>query len=290
MLRNAIFRALRRRRGGTPGDEGDWTGYEEPEVCGGDEPLRLDPGSMVLPGARLRDPDRAWAGLPLAPLDPAHLVRNRVITHEKSDPAHVPFDLLRTRLMHLLRSRGWTRVGITSPTKGCGKTFVSANLALSLARRSSSRVVLVDLDLRLPRLARMLGVERPARLRDFLAGETAMAEQIVRGQPNLALCLNAQKEPDASELMQDPKTGATLAHMRAALQPDVVLYDLPPMLATDDVVGFLPEIDGMLLVAGGGMTQGSDIEECERLLGQQTPLIGVILNRAEDASAARYYS
>ena len=255
-----------------------------------EEPLRLDPRSMVMPGAALRDPDRAWAGLRRAPPDPKHLVRNRVITHERTDPAHVPFDLLRTRLMHLLRSRGWSRVGITSPTKGCGKTFVSANLALSLARRPSCRVVLVDLDLRVPRLAPMLGVEPPGRLRDFLAGETAMSEQIVRGQSNLALCLNSVKEPDSSELMQDPKCGATLAYMRAALQPDVLLYDLPPMLATDDVVAFLPEIDGVLLVAGGGMTQGSDIEECERLLGQQTPLIGVILNRAEDVAASRYYS
>lgn len=116
-----------------------------------------------------------------------------------------------------------------------------------------------------------------------------MTEHILRGQDNLALGLNSAKEINSSELIQDPKTGATLAHMRAALQPDVVLYDMPPMLVTDDVVGFLPEIDGVLLVAGGGITQGSDIEACERLLAQQAPLIGVILNKAEDASPGRYY-
>ena len=76
--------------------------------------------------------------------------------------------------------------------------------------------------------------------------------------------------------------------MQAALQPDVVLYDLPPALACDDVIAFLPQLDGVLLVVGGGLTQAEDVRKCERLLAGQTPLLGVILNKAEDPSIEPY--
>ena len=102
--------------------------------------------------------DAAWERLRTVTLDRRHLTRHRVIAADRVDPAHVAFDVLRTRLLQTLRARGWRRVAITSPTQGCGKTFVAANLAFSLSRRASCRTVLLDLDLRIPSLAAVLGV------------------------------------------------------------------------------------------------------------------------------------
>lgn len=123
---------------------------------------------------------------------------------------------------------------------------------------------------------------------DFLTGRRPVERHFLRIAPNLAVGLNAAPVPDASELLQEPRTAATLAAMQEALRPDVVLYDLPPALLCDDLIAFLPQVDGVLLVAGGGITRAEDVRRCERLLADQTPLLGMILNKAEDARLESY--
>lgn len=235
-------------------------------------------------------PDEDWEALSRFALDPRHLARNRVISAGRTDPAHVAFNVLRTRILRALKARGWSRIGITSPSQGCGKTFVASNLALSLSRQASCRTVLVDMDLRIPALARVLGVPNPGRIQEFLTGETPFAAHFLRVTPNLAVGLNSEMVPDSAELMQEPATATALDAMRAAFRPDVVLYDLPPALVCDDVFAFLPQLDCVLVVAGGGTSKAEDVRKCERLFADQIPILGVILNRSEDPAIEPYGS
>ena len=246
-----------------------------------------EPGAIHDVAAPTTDP---WATIPFASLDHRHLARHRVVTFGRHDPAHVAFDLLRTRLLQALKTRNWSRVAITSPSKACGKTFVAANLALSLARRPSCRVALMDLDLRIPSLSRVLGVRGTAGMVDFLAGQRPLEALLRRVAPNLAVGAGSQPFPDSAELLQEPSTAAALDGLRKLLTPDVILYDLPPALACDDVIAFLPQVDCVLLVAAGGITSAKEIRECERLLSGQAPLLGCLLNKAEDAAIEPYYS
>lgn len=229
-----------------------------------------------------------WAILAPAVLKPAHLARHRVISAGRTDPVHVTFDVLRTRLLRALRAHGWSRVAITSPTPGCGKTFVAANLAFSLSRQASCRTLVMDLDLRIPSLAHTLGVRAPGPIADVLTGTRTPAEHLLRLAPNLAAGLNDAPVPDAAELLQEPGTAAALAALIGEMKPDVVLYDLPPALACDDVIAFLPQVDGILLVANGAATKGEEIRACERLFGDTVPLLGVVLNRADERGAEAY--
>jgi Mrp family chromosome partitioning ATPase len=234
--------------------------------------------------------DDAWLRIPAYVLDERHLARHRVVSFDRHDPAHVAFDLLRTRLLQALKARGWSRVAITSPSKACGKTFVAANLALSLSRRQSCRAVLLDLDLRIPNLARVLGIRDTARTADFLTGACPPEALLRRVSPNLAVGAHAEPFPASAELLQEPSAVQALDRILAELSPDVVIYDLPPALACDDVLAILPEVDGVLLVAAGGRTSADEVRACERLFAGQVPLIGVILNKAEDAAIEPYYS
>ncbi|TPE48523.1 CpsD/CapB family tyrosine-protein kinase [Amaricoccus solimangrovi] len=242
-----------------------------------------------LAGGTAPGSEAAWAALAEAVLEPRRLARNRIVAGGRSDPAHVPFDLLRTRMLRALRERGWRRVGITSASPGCGKTFVTANLALSVARRESCRVIALDLDLRIPSLAKALGQRGSARIEDLLAGRTAPADHLRRVGPNLALGLNAAPVGNPAELLEEPGTAAALARIEAGFAPDVILCDLPPALACDDVLAILPRLDALLLVAGAGITTPTQIRSCEKLFGE-TPLLGVILNRAEDGPVEPYYA
>ncbi|MEM6933026.1 MAG: CpsD/CapB family tyrosine-protein kinase [Pseudomonadota bacterium] len=230
----------------------------------------------------------AWETLEELDLEPGHLEKHRVVSHAKSEPAYLAFDVLRTRLLRAFTKHGWSRLGITSPNKSSGKTFVSTNLALSLTRAQNQRALLMDMDLRLPNVAKTLGVTNPEPARWFLSGDVPAEEYLRRYGPNLALGLNDKRVRDSAELILDPCTGKALAQMREKLAPDIEIYDLPPILACDDVIGFLPHIDCILLVIGGGSTRADEVAECERILADQTHLLGVLLNKAEDPDPSQY--
>lgn len=262
---------------------------------GGGGPAALPAGSNVarfpLSGPLLSpraDVAETWAALPEATPDAAALARARIVARGPGHPATAAFDLLRTRLVQAMEDHGWRRVAVTSPTGGCGKTVVAANLAFSLARRPSSRSVLVDFDMRRPGLAAALGIASPGPLPALLRTRGSMLDHLCRVGANLAVGLNDEPAADAAELLQEPVTADILAAMVEALEPDVVIYDLPPALGRDDVTAFLPLVDGVLLVADATRTLARDITACEQAFEGRTQLFGVILNRADPVGLGRH--
>ncbi len=229
-----------------------------------------------------------WDRLEEVTIDPAVLARNRIVTYSKDDPAHVPFDILRTKILKLFERNGWKSVAVTSPTMACGKTLISTNLAFSFARQKTSRTVLADVDLKRPQVRKIIGADCQVSMGDFLSGEIEVADYFKRFDRNLALGLTNQSFRHSAELLQDKKAKDALAEMNRTLQPDVVIYDLPPMLASDDVMSFLEHVDCVLLIAASGISTIREIEECERQLSDLTNLAGVILNKY-DLKSESYY-
>ena len=230
-----------------------------------------------------------WNDMAHISVNEALLDRNLVITASRTDPSHSAFEVLRTRLVMALAEKGWTRVAVTSPTDGSGKTFTAVNLAIALSRYDSCRTVLLDMDMRRPGdMARMLGARAPGSMADFLRGGRAVETHLLRmGQnllkigPNLAIGLNDRVESYASEILKHPDTSRVLERMTTELQPDVVLYDMPSVLTHDDVLAFRQHFDAVLLVSGGGITTSDDLSEVMRRMGEAVPLLDVVLNRGE---------
>lgn len=236
-----------------------------------------------------------WDMLDVVPVDIPHLERNLVITASRKDPAHGAFDVLRTRLVQTLLEHGWKRVAITSPSRNCGKTFAAVNLAISLSRYEASRTILLDFDMRNPSIADVIGDTRPGKMGDFLRGKVPSELALVKFDhnelnigPSLAIGTNDAVEPYAAELAQDPSTAQSLDRMMEEMSPDIVLYDMPPALAFDDVIAFRPHFDGVLMVVGGGETRPEDVREVMRRLGEDVPLLGVVLNQAEGEDGSDY--
>lgn len=255
-------------------------------------PAEAAPPAPAPPGAGMAG---NWSALATIPVDPAQMERNLIITAARIDPAHGAFDVLRTRMVQAMAERGWKRVGITSPTKGCGKSFTALNLAVALSRYDRSRTVLLDMDLRIPALAKYLGVSDPGSIGDMLRGLTAPAQHLRRFAPNglhiggnVALGLNDRRESFAAELFQDPATAATLDRIDAEFAPDIMLFDLPPALAQDDVIALRPLYDCILMVVGGGKTTPRELRESIRRIGEDKPVLGMILNKADGEGVDEY--
>ena len=176
-----------------------------------------------------------------------------------SHPAATAFDILRTRLLRGLAEKGWKRIAVTSPTHGCGKSFVATNPAFSLARRPASRTLLMDFDLRHPEIAQILGVKDDISLGEFLAGDQPLETAFRRFGYTLALGLNTRPINKASETLHDPDTVVALAAMIEQLDPEVVIYDVPPALVNDDLLALGPSLDAVLLVTDGTRTSPEEI-------------------------------
>ena len=224
-----------------------------------------------------------WDSLRDVKLKSRHLTRSRMISATRSDPAHASFDMLRTRVLQEMSDRHWSRLAVTSPTKGCGTTFVAANLAISMSRRESGRTILMDMDLRNPGLVNALGLSNAETMQDYLEGHVPPEEFLLRVGPNLAIGPNSASVENAAELLQETMTADVLEELQDIFCPDVILYDLPPVLASDEFIAFLPNLDAILLVLGGGVSMAKEVRRVEKLIGGAVPILGVILNRAEDA-------
>jgi len=220
-----------------------------------------------------------WENLPKLSADPKLLARNRIVTAYRSDPAYVAFDMLRTALLQNLRQNNWTSVAITSPTPACGKSVVSLNLAFSLANQKECRTALIDLDLRRPQIGKLLGLKTPPSAESFLKGHADIEDVFIRYSDNVAIAANNRPVRFAAELLQSSDTAKTLKRVKQKLDPDVMIFDMPPMLSSDDVLAFAPNVDCAILVVAAEMTTMREADLCERSLAEKTNVIGVVLNK-----------
>ena len=239
--------------------------------------------------AQIEPPVDMWKSLQRVPMG-AQLGGRRarrsvpsLIEYFRADPIAKGFDLLRTRLVRTIRAYGWRRIAVVSPTQGCGTTFTAVNLALSLSRVPGSRTILMDLNQRTPGVADALGLRSNHSVTQFLSAEVGLQDYLQRPSPTLAIGVTTGPCSYAAELLHDPLTGEVLDDMIEALEPDLVIYDLPPKLEYDDLAAFLPQVDGVLLIADGTKTVPAHIAACERLLEGQCQLLGVVLNRGRAA-------
>lgn len=234
------------------------------------------------PGTPTSHTDEVWASLDELPIDADKMRRERIVAFQKTDPSHVTFDVLRTRLLKVMRENGWTRLAITSPTKGCGKTVITMNLAFSLSRHPNSRTMLIDMDLKAPRVSSILGAQGKRQISWFLTGQTPAERFFQRVGDNLAIGLNTVRVRDSAEMIENPATEVAISNAQRMLRPETVLFDLPPMLVNDDALAFTQTADCVLLVIAAGESRAADIDECERLLTANSNFLGILLNKHRD--------
>jgi protein-tyrosine kinase len=221
----------------------------------------------------------------------AHLDAARIVAHGASNPQGRSYDMLRTQVLQEMDKKSWQFLAVTSPTAACGKTVTACNLAMSIARLPERSVLLVDLDLRKPRVAEYLGLAETGGILGVLEGRATLPSSILQASigPNSLLVLpGSVSSSGSSEWMASQTLSTLLQTVKRDFRSRIVIFDLPPMLMGDDVISILPRMDAVLLVAGVGATSVSDIKECQRHL-QRTPVVRVVVNKATETNDSYYY-
>jgi len=221
-------------------------------------------------------------------LNPRHLEENRIVTVNKTDPRGSAFDMLRTKILKTMSENGWRTIAITSPRADCGKTTVAINLAISIARQPSYTSLVVDCDLHQPKVGAYLGIPRQNSLVDCIEGRREVSDALVNpGIPRFTVLANSKPIAHASELLCSDNVKELVVELRERYERRVVIFDLPPVLTSDDALAFLPQVDCALLVIGSGVTTKSDIDDSQRLLAS-TNVLGTVLNMADDCNLPPY--
>ena len=224
-------------------------------------------------------------------LNPAHLLANRVVSHDGADVRSRPYDMLRIQILASMAQNGWKVLGVTSPTPGCGKTLTAINFALSIARQPEQSVVLVDADLQKPHVADCLGLaHQGGGTLDILENRGTLRNSIipVRTGNHHLFVLPTTATRQSSALMGSRATRNLFQDIKRSFQSHIVIVDLPPMLTGDDVIAALPQVDCVLLIAAVGQTKVSEIEECNRHL-ESSHLVRLVINKSTEPNSMYYY-
>ncbi|MEE8059768.1 MAG: CpsD/CapB family tyrosine-protein kinase [Pseudomonadales bacterium] len=214
-------------------------------------------------------------------LNEAALRQNRVIAGFNFDKRAEPYRQLRTQVLQKLRSNSWKTLAITSPNENAGKTLTAVNLAISLSMEVNQTVMLVDLDLRSPKVLKTLAIDVEQGLVDHLKGEVSVEDILVNPDFERLVILPGKADPNySSEILSSPEMTALLNDLTHRYESRIIIFDLPALLSNDDALVFTPFVDAALLVVEDGITTPDEVERALQLL-EGTHLLGTILNKAE---------
>lgn len=230
----------------------------------------------------------AWAALPNLEPDERLLNSHRIVSFFGRKEA-TPFDMLRTKMVQQMKGNNWKRIAITSPTARCGKTTITSNLAFSLARQADLKTIVVEADLRRPALASTLGIKEQQSLARALGGHERVSAHMVRYGNNLAFATNLAATANSAELLQSATAQEVLAEIETNYAPDIILFDTAPLLSSDDTIGFLGNVDAVIIVAASELSTIEEVDLAETECAGVTQVMGVVLNKSRYSNGGYGY-
>ena len=217
------------------------------------------------------------------PVSQEAMKENRVVVDDENNPCSHAYKVLRTRVWQQMRAHGWNTIGVTSANPGEGKSLTAVNLALGLAKMDVAQtVILVDLDMRRPSLHSYFGFWPEMGISDYLQGGAGLSEVLVQPDFGKVILLPGNMPfANSSEIISSSRMQRLLSEIKVHFPSRLVIFDLPPLLQTDDVMVFAPNVDSILFVIEEGRSTSDEIRQAIDLI-KDVNLIGTVLNKSED--------
>lgn len=212
-----------------------------------------------------------------------------IILHKPDSVPSESFRALRTRIQFSRPDKETLKtIVITSPAPQEGKTFVTINLAGSFAQ-AEKKVLLVDCDLRKPRVHRVFDAKKEPGLIDYLIGDKTLEQVTHKSElKNLEFITSGTIPPNPAEMLDSKHMDEFLAVVREKY--DYVIIDSPPIIAVTDAEILAKKVDGAVLVVSSEITEYQMMERANQLIHHDnTTLIGTVLNSFDTHSAYGTY-
>jgi capsular exopolysaccharide synthesis family protein len=201
-----------------------------------------------------------------------------IVMHHPRSPTAEAFRALRTNLEFAGVDQTLHTILVTSPSPEDGKSTIAVNLAASMVQ-GGKRILLLDADLRRPRVHRQLQLSNSLGLSDLFRQQMELDEvkQCCPEMENLSVITSSSIPPNPTELLNSVRMDEVLA--TAKEQADIVIIDSPPFIVSDPIV-LAAKVDGIVLVLQPGQTSFTAVQEImTQLQRANARLLGVVLNR-----------
>jgi len=215
-------------------------------------------------------------------LDERELKERLIVAGFAHDSRSEPYRQLRGQILQKFRREKWQTLAITSPNNGSGRTLTAMNLAISLSLEANQTVLLVDLDLRNPGVARCIGLDDiEYGIVDYVKGEKPLQNILINpGFERLVLLPGTPQGAFTSEILSSPEMQAVKDELVSRYPSRLIIFDLPAVLSHDDALSFAPGCDATLMVLEEGGSKKKDIERAYHLLSGCN-MIGSVLNKVK---------
>ncbi|MGC8826589.1 MAG: polysaccharide biosynthesis tyrosine autokinase [Anaerolineae bacterium] len=210
-----------------------------------------------------------------------------IVADDPSSLVTEAFRKVRTNLWFASVDHPLHIIMVTSPSPMEGKSFIAANLAAAIAQ-SGKRVILVDADLRRPRLHRLFQVRPQSGLTQSLLDGNLQSHLLESPVENLLLLPAGPLPPNPTELLASQRMADALEELGRLA--DVVVVDTVPVLPLADSLVLAPKADGVVLVMEAGKTRRAAARQAvESLAHASANLVGAVLNRTPGRGSGYYY-
>ena len=208
--------------------------------------------------------------------DPDVPRRPLTVYADPQSPRSEAFRQLRTNLQFIDIDNPRKVILVTSAMPSEGKTTTLINLALAIST-TGSKVLVVEADLRRPRLSDLLGVERMIGLTSVLSGRIDVGHAIQSwGRSTVDILASGPLPPNPSELLASRHMKLLLERLRISY--DVILIDTPPLLPVTDSAALAPSTDGAVMICRFNQTTAAQVESARAALDAvSAPLLGTVL-------------
>ncbi|PZL77900.1 tyrosine protein kinase [Enterococcus plantarum] len=208
---------------------------------------------------------------------------------DKSSPISEQYRTVRTNIQYATVDRDLKTLVITSSGPSEGKSTTSANLAIVFAN-SGKRVLLVDADMRKPTVAKTFSLDNIRGLSTLLGSRETVLHQVVQssGVDNLFLMTSGPKPPNPSELLDSRRMKELMMELKQ--QYDLVIFDMPPVVAVTDAQIVASKSDGTILVVRENVSKRDSLLKAKSLLEMvDANIMGVVYNGSKNVADQGYY-
>jgi capsular exopolysaccharide synthesis family protein len=223
--------------------------------------------------------------LAVVPADRAARRRSGPFISDSRSPRAEALRRLRTNVQYADRENPVKTLAVTSAMPGEGRSATACGLAILFAE-AGQRVLIVDAELRAPRLAAFLGREGSAGLTTVLLGAASLDQVLQPWGSGLWLLSSGHRPPNPSELLGSQRMAELLDELRGRF--DMVIVDAPPLLPVADGAVLAARVDGALLLVRSGKTTAAQVTAAVRALrAVDATLVGCVVTAAGGAGPLR---